>query len=394
MTKERIILFVLAAITFTNILDFMVLMPLAPQLKRAFEMDPQEWSLAVSSYSFAAFISGIFSIFFIDRFDRKKFLIFIYAGFIIGTFFCGMAESYNMLVLSRIVTGVFGGIIGGIVLAIVGDIIPPERRGAAMGTIMAGFSAAAALGVPFGLYFGAKFSWHIPFLSIAGFGVLLMALVWYFIPSLNSHISKEAGIKTFQPIMSILRDKNQVVALLFMTLLVFAQFLIIPFLSPYMVKNVGFEEIQLTYIYFAGGVLTIFSSPIFGKLADRFGQFKIFYLLLFLSLIPVFLITNMPRLSILLALVPTSMFFIFAGGRMVPATAIVLGTARPESRGAFMSVRSSLQHIGAGMAAFTSGLIMSEDATGHYLYYEWVGYLSMGCGLLSILLVRRVRMRY
>ena len=117
-------LITLAIINFTNIMDFMVMMPLAPQLTALFQLTPQQWSLVVSSYTFTAFVSVLLSLFFVDKFDRKPFFMVIYVGFIIGTLFCSMANSYVQLIAARILTGVFGGLIGATVLAIVGDAVP------------------------------------------------------------------------------------------------------------------------------------------------------------------------------------------------------------------------------------------------------------------------------
>ena len=73
--SEKIILYILAAINFSNIMDFMIMMPLGPQLMRLFEIGPKEFSVIVSSYTFSAFASGMLSSLFIDRFDRRKSLM-------------------------------------------------------------------------------------------------------------------------------------------------------------------------------------------------------------------------------------------------------------------------------------------------------------------------------
>src|SRR5215216_7442467 len=87
---ERILLLLLASINFTHILDFMIIMPLGNYLMPYFHISPQQFSLIVSAYSYAAFASGIIAAFVIDNFDRKRSLIFGYTGFIIGTFLCGL----------------------------------------------------------------------------------------------------------------------------------------------------------------------------------------------------------------------------------------------------------------------------------------------------------------
>ncbi len=146
-SKEKIVLLLLAALNFTHILDFMIMMPLGNYLMPYFQISPQQFSMLVASYTFSAGISGFFAAFFVDNFDRKRVLLFGYIGFLLGTLCCALAPTFTFLLMARIVAGIFGGLIGAQVLAIVADLIPYERRGMAMGIIMAAFSVASVFGV-------------------------------------------------------------------------------------------------------------------------------------------------------------------------------------------------------------------------------------------------------
>lgn len=388
--KNFTILILLALINFTNILDFMVMMPLGPQLKRTFDLGPSEWSLLIASYALSAFVSGVAAIFFIDKYDRKRFLLITYVFFILGTFLCAIAESYEALLFGRIIAGIFGGTIASSVLAIVGDTTPPEKRATAMGIVMSGFSAAAALGVPFGIYFGTLYNWHMPFYAIVILGIITSFMIYFIVPNITSHIAEGGKISGWTNIKNSFADKNQLIALLFMVVILFGQFSIIPFLSPYMVANVGFTENDLLYIYLFGGIVSIFTSAIIGRLADKFGKIKVFTILLFLSLIPIIIVTNLGKTPIVIVLSVTTIFFIFAGGRMIPATAIVLATAPPQSRGAFMSIRSAVQQLGAGVAGLIAGLIIVEKPDNTFGNYQYVGYIAVAMSLLSLYLIRKI----
>jgi predicted MFS family arabinose efflux permease len=172
MKKEKAILWTLAAINFIHIVDFMILMPLGPQLMRIFDIGPSEFSLLVSSYTFSAGISSFFGAFFLDRFDRKKILIWVYVGFTIATLGCALSPTYAVLLVARVLSGVFGGLTSALILAIIGDLIPDERRGRAMGLVMAAFSVASVVGVPMGLFLASLSSWHTPFFILTGLSVL------------------------------------------------------------------------------------------------------------------------------------------------------------------------------------------------------------------------------
>jgi predicted MFS family arabinose efflux permease len=187
-----------------------------------------------------------------------------------------------------------------------------------------------------------------------------------------------------------LKDKNQQNGLLFGVILMIGHFSIIPFISPYMVANVGFSEKDLTYIYFVGGLLTFFTSPIIGRLADKHGKLKIFTVFGILALIPIFLITNMPRIPVPYALVATAMFFVFASSRFIPANAMITSLVTPSQRGGFMSISSSLQQLSSGIASFLAGLIITKSAIGELQNYNYVGYIAIFVSIMAVLIAQRL----
>ncbi|MCF8426689.1 MAG: MFS transporter [Bacteroidia bacterium] len=391
--QEKLILYTLAAVNFTNIMDFMIMMPLGPQLMRLFDITPQQFGIIVSSYTFSAGVSGFFAAFVIDRIDRKRTLTILYIGFIIGTLLCGIAWDYHFLIAARIFTGIFGGVIGATVLAIVSDVIPLERRGEAMGTIMTAFSVASVFGVPFGLYLATHVSlgWHAPFLFLGVCGIPIGYLIHKLVPSLNQHISKEKSKSPLEILKAIGSSRNQVIALILMIFIMMGHFSLIPFLSPYMVANVGFSESDLTYIYLVGGICTIFTSPIIGRMADKKGKLKIFTIFGILSLIPVAILTNLPQTPLVWALTVTAFFFIFSNGRFGPAQAMVTGAVDPKLRGSFMSISSSFQQITAGVASYIAGTMVHKMGDGTLSGYNYVGYFSLFFTIISLFIAQRMR---
>lgn len=389
--KERLLLFALAAVQFTNVMDFMIMMPLGPQLMRTFNINPAQFSLVVSAYTFSAGIFGFISAFFIDRFDRRKAIMAVYIGFVIGTLFCGISSSYTLLVLARIFTGMFGGMLGALVLSIIGDAIPLERRATAMGSVMAAFSVASVVGVPFGLYLATTFNWQMPFLLLAFLGLIVLFLVFKFVPEMKGHfdtsISKPNPLKF---VVSIAGNRNQLMALGLMVFMMLSQFSYISMLSPYMVSNVGFTEHDLTYIYLLGGIATIFSSPIVGKMADKHGRAKIFTIFTVLMTGPTLYLTSIGVTPIGIVLAVTTFNFIFIGGRMIPGSTMITATVLPQNRGSFMSINSSIQQLASGLGAFVAGLIVYKNSNGELINYNIVGYMAVLASIISIVLANKI----
>lgn len=370
----------------------MIMMPLGPQLIRIMHISPLQFSYLVSAYTFSAGVSGFAAAFFVDKYDRKKVLLTGYIGFIVGTFACAFSPTYHLLLASRILAGTFGGLIGAQVQSIVADTFPFERRGKAMGTLMAAFSVASVVGVPLGLYFATVYNWQYPFMIVGALGLIIIPLVYFYIPNMVDHIQKhETKPNPFAVITNILSNTNQLRALMLTSTLMFAHFIIVPLLSPFMVANVGFTEHQLTYIYLVGGTLTIFSAPLVGKLADKYGKHSVLTAFSFIALLPLFFITHIGVVPLYVALTITAGFFVFSGGRMIPSMALVSSVVTPQQRGSFMSINSSLQQITTGLAAFIAGNIVIKSSEGPLLHYNWIGYISIVATFACILIARKLK---
>lgn len=392
MKQEKAILWTLAAINFTHIVDFMILMPLGPQLMRIFDISPSAFGLLVSSYTFSAGLSSFLGAFFLDKYDRRKILLWVFLGFLLGTLACALSPNYPILLISRIVSGLFGGLTSALILAIIGDVVPDERRGRAMGLVMAAFSVASVFGVPFGLFIASLTNWHAPFFFLAGLAVVILGLIYRFIPHITEHLQTgKAKPSPLQVVQRVTGNANQMRAITLTIMMMLGQFTIIPFLSPYMVANVGFTDMELTYIYIFGGLLTIFTSPWVGKLTDRYGKVEVFTVFMTLNVIPIGIITHLGVTPIPYVLVVSTFFFITSNGRMVPAAALITGTARPENRGSFLSFNSAVQQLAAGAASFLAGLILAEGVNGELVNFEKVGYIAIVLSLLCLPLIRRIK---
>lgn len=400
LRSEKTLIALLAAVQFAHILDFVIMMPLGPQLMRAFEIDAKAFSVLVSSYTFSSAVFGIIGAFVIDRFDRKPALLFAYAGFLIGTLLCALAPNFETLLGARIFAGAFGGVVNTLVFTIVGDAIPEARRGRATGTIMASFSVASVVGIPIGLYIASIYNWHAPFFALAFGGSLTWMLFFVKMPSMRGHIGtgstspldrSQNWREELSRFASVLGEANHQRAFALTTCLMFAAFSIIPFISPYVVGNAGLPEKNLPLIYLCGGACTFFTSRIFGALADRHGKYPVFFVLATASLLPIFLLTQLTPSPVPVILAITTMFMVLVSGRFVPAMALITSSANPTKRGSFMSINNAIQHFASGLASLSAGALMTTTATGGLVGYDKVGYLALGMTVLSLYLAKRIR---
>ncbi|TXJ23328.1 MAG: MFS transporter [Chitinophagaceae bacterium] len=391
--KERIILFLLACLNFTHFLDFMVMIPLNNYLTPYFNISPRQFSLLVSAYSISAAASGFVTAFIVDNYDRKKTLLFSYLGFLAGTIACGFASTYTLLLAARIAAGVFGGIIGAQVLAIIADIFSYERRGKAMASVSASFAIASILGVPLSLYLANIFKedWHVPFLFVGGLGIVLIPLVIKYIPAITGHLcDTEARIAPLALLAKIIRTPAQASALFFSCLLMIGHFLIIPFITPYLEFNKGYSKNLIPAIFLVGGLASLVSAILLGRVADKKGKLPIYCWSVFFSLFMVLLITQMPAMPFSVVLTIFAAWFVFATGRALTAQAMISEVVKPEQRGSFMSFNGCVQQIGTGLASLIAGFVVYDDHRGKIYHYEWLGYLSIVVLIATIILAQMI----
>lgn len=391
--SRKYILYILAVMNFTHIIDSMLIMPLGDTFISEFNISPSQYSWLVSSYALAASISCILGIIFLDRLPRKRALLVLYGGFAIGTFLCSLCTSYETLITLRAATGFFGGMIGALVLSIISDLFPFKERGAAMGILFASFSAASALGVPFGIYLAAKGSWQIPFMVLGLLGVVIAAIILFTFPDMNAHIKLQPKKRKslFAILGTVLKDQNQVNALVAGFVLIMGHFMIIPFISPFMIKNIGLTQIEVAYQFFAGGLATSITSPIIGKMTDKYGVMKVFITVMIISWIPTILLTHLTTAPLSIAISLVAFFFVFGSGRMISPNTIITAAAGTETRGSFMSLKSALQQLAIAATAFISGTIVTIGDDGKYQNYNYTGYLAIFFCIITIYLVSKIR---
>ena len=387
---EKVLLALMSALQFSNIVDFMILMPLGAQLMRIFDISPGQFGLLVSAYTFSAAISSLLGVVFLDRFDRKSALMGLGVGFVVGTLMCAVASNFYWLLIARAVAGFFGGMLGSCVLSIVSDAVPFERRGTALGVVMGSFALASVFGVPFSLFIANQFTWHTPFFVLAIASAVALAAIFWIMPSMRGHFATERR-PWWESFGRVLASRDQMLALFFLFCLVMGQFTIIPYISPSLVANAGMTEAQLPLIYICGGIASFFASPGVGRLSDLRGKVAVFRWSVLFSLVPILWITNLGVSPLPLILLSAVLLFTAMAGRMVPAMALISETTDPQHRGSFMSFVSSVQQLSAALASLLAASIVVKADDGHLMHFNWVGWVAVGFSLITLLLIGNFR---
>lgn len=381
---QKLVVALMAFLQFTIILDFMIISPLGAILMPALNISTHQFGLVVSAYAFSAGISGILASGFADRYDRKKLLLFFYAGFVIGTLLCGLAKTYEFLLFARILTGIFGGVIGSIILAITTDLFSFQMRGRVMGLIQTAFSASQILGLPIGLYLANRWDWHAPFMMIVASSIIAGIIIAAKMKPVDKHLLNRVDRKALHHFWKTISNRKYFLAFATTALLSTGGFMLMPFGSAFTVNNLGIDISKLPTIYLITGFCALIFGPLIGRAADKFGKFAVFIFGGTVSIIMVVIYTNMGVSPLWLVILVNAVLFVGIFSRIIPAQAIMSAIPEPENRGSFMAVSSSLQQMSGGLASIIAGSIVVSSASGQLEHFNTLGYILVGTTLTTM----------
>ena len=382
---------ILALTQFTVVLDFMVMSPLGDLLMKDFKVKPDQFGIVVSSYALAAGISGFLTAGFADRFDRKRLLVFFYSGFILGTLFCGMAESYNQLVWARILTGLFGGVMSSISMAIVADIFSLEQRGRVMGFMQMGFGLSQIVGIPLSLFIADMYHWQTPFYLIVGLSVGMLLAILLALKPINAHLTLKRENSAFKHLLATIKNRNYRIGFMATAFMSLGGYFMMPWGSAFAVNNVGISQKELPLLFMIVGISTFMIMPLIGWIADKVNKFQLFMLASLVMIGSVLVYVHLGETTLFVLIVVN--IFMMGGimARMVPSQALTTSVPEAKDRGAFMSINSSLQQMAGGVAAMIGGKIVWQySPSAPLMNFDLLGYVVVGVILINIYLTYRV----
>ncbi len=375
--SERTIVAVVAAVQFINILDFMIVMPLGPDFAAALGIPLSRLGIIGGSYTVAAAFAGFAGSLFLDRFGRRPALLTAMLGLIAGTALCAVAQGMYSLVAARVVAGIFGGPATALAIAIVADVIPPERRGRAMAEVMSVFTIASVLGVPAGLELASAGGWRAPFIAVAALGLVVVAAAWRFLPPLRGHLEAGAQGRGESRLRSLLGQPMVLLSLTLGAAVMMGAFILIPNLAAYVMGNLGYPRERLGLLYFLGGTLSFLAIRLAGPAVDRLGAFPVATAASAVLIVVLYFgfVAYVPAIPVT-AIFVTFMFAMSA--RNVAYATLTSKVPRPAERARFMSIRSSVQHLAAGVGAFLSARMLDELPGGALEGVPAIALISIG----------------
>jgi len=375
---ERVIVLLVAAVQFVNILDFMMVMPMGPDFSAALGIPLSRLGVIGGSYTLAAMVSGIVGSLFLDRFGRRAALTVAMLGLALATAMGGFAQGFGTLVAARVLAGLFGGPATSVSLSIIADTVPVARRGKAMGTVMGAFAAASVLGVPTGLELAQRFGWRTPFFAVGSLGLAAAAFARLALPPLRGHLARPeeavAGTGSYReppetrategapsPTAALLRKPTVLLSYAMSVTAMMGGFVLIPNISPYLIQNLGYPRERLGLLYLCGGLCSFVALPVAGRLVDRVGGVRVAApaTVLITWVIYEGFVRASPGLPVMAVFV---LWMAAMGFRNVAMQTVTSRVPSPEERARFMSLQSAVGHGASSAGAMLSTLLLTQGA--------------------------------
>ncbi len=391
--SEKLIVFLVGAIQFVNVLDFMMVMPLGPDFAIALGIPTSNIGIVGGTYAAAAAVAGVLGSLFLDKFDRRLALGLSMLGLVLGTLLGGFATGLTSLLLARVVAGAFGGPATSLSLAIIADSVPPERRGKALGAVMAAFSVASVLGVPAGLKLAGAFGWRAPFFAVASLGLVLTVSAVWFMPPMRAHLVRKG--QSPAPRVPLL-DALTLLSLSNTALVMLGVFAVVPNISAFVQHNMGFPRDRIELLYLVGGTASFLVMRVVGGAVDRFGATTVIVVgtLLHGAALLLAFVYQFPSMPVILIF---TIFMLSGSVRMVPLQTLASRVPRPEQRARFMSAQSAVQHSASALGAMAASLFLVAQPSGRLERMDQVALAALGVACLvpvgAGILERRIRAR-
>ncbi|HEY0061758.1 MAG TPA: MFS transporter [Telluria sp.] len=370
---KRVIALV-AALQFVYILDFIMLLPLGPDLASALGFPADRLGMLTASYTLGSLLSGLAALRLLDRFERKRALLLALAALALATFATTLADSATGLLLARALTGMAGAPLIATGMAMVIDMTPPAERGRSIAKVMIGFSVAALAGVPLALELARVGGWQTPFQALALIAVLLWLCAAWLLPA------GQRGTRRGATLAGLLRQPLVRQACLVQGLSQFSAFLLIPHFSAYFLLNLGFPRDRLGLLYLTGGVTALLAVQVLGRVVDRVGA-KVALALasvgMGLGLLPFF--TDIGAFSIATFV----LFMAGNAGRNISVGAALSHVPAARERAGFMALQSMVQDLSIAAAALTASFLLAESDDGRLVGMALVAAIAavLGCAL-------------
>src|ERR1700722_2769591 len=363
-------------VVFVDLIGFGMIIPILPLYAKSFQAEEWQIGLLLGCYSFMQFLASPVLGYISDRIGRKPVLLVSLIGSVIGYAVMANAHSLTMLFIARIIAGICGASVG-TAAAYIADITPAENRSRRMGLIGAAFGVGFVLGPAIGGIL-SHFWTVAPFWFGAGLAFLNAIAVLLFLPEPEKHV-KRSEVST--PVAADAGNQTALdgIALLVVTYFVaIAGFAIVTMIYPQVLDRrftLNTSQISMVFV-FLGLVGAFIQGGAIGRLAKRFGDYKLAGAGLLLMAISMLLMPLAQNMGLFLLFT----FGLAVGNSLAQPTLMAMASqlAATTAQGRVIGTVQSAGSLGRVVGPLSGGVMLGWDRPGPVLAYGNTPFLLGG----------------
>lgn len=326
-----------------------VMMGILPDVALALDISIPQAGHFISAYALGVVIGAPLLTAFGGKWPAHKTLLVLMLWFTVFNSLSAFANSYELLMVSRFLSGLPHGAFFGIGAVVAGKLAKPGKSAQAIATMFTGLTLANVLGVPLGTYLGHHYSWNVSFMLVGFVGILAITSIKFWMPKLEK--SSSAGIRKD---LNVLKRGELWMVILLTTIGTGGFFAWYSYIAPLVTKVAGHPETMVSYIMILAGLGMVVGNLFGAKLAEKFSP--IYAVMISMICMVLALITNAYVAHDQLAIFFMTFLVAFiAFSLSTPIQMVMINSAKgSESLGS--SMNQSAFNMGNASGAYLAGL--------------------------------------
>jgi MFS transporter, DHA1 family, inner membrane transport protein len=306
-----------------------------------------------------------------SRIDRRTLLTASMAVCGVANVFAAVAQSYDQLMIARVLAAVTSAVYTPQVAATVSMLVAEEERAPTLGKLMVGWAIGSVAGNPLSVLVGTQFGWRVSFAALGIASFIVALFVWRAIP---------VGVRV--PPLSLERWYRvfKAPALRWLTLATaltnIGSMVMLSFIAPIVLAVQGIQGSALAALFFIAGVGGLIGNVLSVRLVRRLGASAVAYKC---NLVVAVMLLIWPLFAQWFICIYIMQFLWSLGGAGFPAVqqARVIAIA-PGLAAATIALNSSVTYLGGSVGASIGASAWPLIAP---RFMPWVGFIFIVAAL-------------
>jgi DHA2 family methylenomycin A resistance protein-like MFS transporter len=297
----------------------------------------------------------------VDRFGARRLALIGLAVFAVGALAGALAQTFDALLVARVVQGAGAGLVSPAALAGAVSGFPPERRGSALGIWGASAGVSNLAGPLLGGLLTVAFGWRANWWALLPLTAAAAVAIALLLPAIL-HSGDEGG----NPALNRIVLAATLVAALTFAVMIGAFYVA----EQYLQRVAGFSALGASGALVLVAVFVGVAAPLAGKLVDRYGE-RLPALLGFVSAGVGLALLGIPGFTLdgvvtILPLIPVGLGL---GMLFVPTSRAALNASPDASHGRTSALLSVGRLVGAAVGAGLAGIALAGTLTASTVHH-------------------------